>query len=456
MARDLVTQSPPAVILAAGRGERLLGAVKVPKPLTPLLGLTLLERAILSCRAAGVNEVCVVLGFRKEEVHPRLSEWQKKHEVSIRAVENPAWQEGNGTSVLACAPHLASSFLVLMSDHLVDPTAISHLIKEGRDEEACYLLVDHRVDRVFDRQDATRVHVDEGKIMAIGKGLEPYNAIDIGVFLCQPFLFDALREAQRAGDGSLSAGIRRLAERGKMRSVDLGNRFWLDIDTSKALKHARKALLRHTVKTEEDGFIAKWLNRHLSLRISARLLTVPTTARLSPTAISLVSFLIILLGAAMFIFKGYAASLVAGILVQFGSILDGCDGEVARLTFRASRFGAWLDTLLDRYGDAAVATGVTIGFWRGHPTPWVWFGGMLALTGFLLASYTKKEYALRYGKSVPTGIWAKLIRRDLRLFGLFLGAVLGYPYFALLALGLFSHVGIGRLFWTMSRRIKTL
>ncbi len=450
-----MTQSPPAVILAAGRGERLSGTVKVPKPLTPLLGLTLLERVILSCKAAGVSEVCVVLGFRKEEVQPRLSEWQKKHEVSIRAVENPAWQEGNGTSVLACAPHLASSFLILMSDHLVDPTAISHLIKEGGHEETCYLLVDHRIDRVFDRQDATRVHVDEGKITAIGKGLEPYNAIDTGVFLCQPFLFDALKEAQRGGDGSLSGGIRRLAEQGKMRSVDLGDRFWLDVDTPKALKHARKALLRQTVKTKEDGFIAKWLNRHLSVRISAQLLRYPSTARLSPTAISLVSFLIVLLGAAVFIFKGYTVSLVAGILVQLGSILDGCDGEVARLTFRTSRFGAWLDTLLDRYGDAAVATGVTIGFWRGHPTPWVWLGGMAALTGFLLTSYTKKEYALRYRERIPTGIWARLIKRDLRLFGLFLGAVLGYPYFALLFLGLLSHIGIGRLFWAVSRRTKT-
>ncbi len=450
-----MTQSPLAVVLAAGRGERLSGTVKVPKPLTSLLGLTFLERVILSCKAAGVSEVYVVLGFRKEEVQPRLCEWQKRHEVSIRAVENPCWPDGNGTSVLACAPHLASSFLVLMSDHLVDPTAISHLIKEGGDEEACYLLVDHRVDQVFDLQDATRVHVDEGKITAIGKGLELYNAIDSGVFLCRPFLLDTLREAQRAGDGSLSGGIRRLAERGKMRSVDLGDRFWLDIDTPKTLKHARKALLRQTVKIKEDGFIAKWLNRHLSVRISARLLTIPATARLSPTAISLVSFLIVFLGAFLFIFKGYAASLVAGTLVQLGSILDGCDGEVARLTFRTSRFGAWLDTLLDRYGDAAVAIGITCGFWRLYPTPWVWFGGMIALTGFLLTSYTKKEYALRYRESIPTGIWAKLIKRDLRLFGLFLSAVLGYPYFALLFLGLLSHVGIGRLFWTMSRRTKT-
>jgi len=393
-----VTQSPPAVILAAGRGERLsVGASSPPKPLTPLLGLTLLERVILLCKVAGIDEFYVVLGHCQEEIQPHLATWGPKYRILIHAVDNPIWLEGNGTSVLACAPHLSSSFLILMSDHLVDPTAISHLIKEGAEEEACYLLVDHRVDRVFDPQDATRVHVDEGKITAIGKRLEPYNGIDTGVFLCQPFLFDALKEARAEGDGSLTGAIRRVADQGKMRAVDYGDR---------------------------------------------------------PTAISLVSFLIVFLGALLFVPKGYAASLFAGILIQLGSVLDGCDGEVARLTFRSSRFGAWLDTLLDRYGDAAVAVGITWGFWRAHPSPWVWLGGVVALTGFLLTSYSKKEYALRYGKSFPNGIWARLIKRDLRLFGLFLGAVLGYPYFALLVLGLFSHVGIGLLFWKVSRGVQ--
>ncbi|HUT87340.1 MAG TPA: NTP transferase domain-containing protein [Candidatus Heimdallarchaeota archaeon] len=451
-----MTQNLPAVILAAGRGERLSGqASSPPKPLAPLLGLTLLERVILSCKAAGVSEVYVVLGFRKEEVQPRLSEWQKRHEVSIHAVDNPVWLEGNGTSVLACAPHLSSPFVVVMGDHLIDPTAISHLIEQGKNEETCCLLVDYRVDRIFDPQDATRVHVDKGKITAIGKGLEPYNGIDTGNFFCRPFLFDALKEVRAEGDGSLTGAIRRVADQGKVRAVDYGDRFWLDVDTPEALEHGRKTLLTQAVKTDEDGFIAKWLNRRLSLRISARLLAHPVTARLRPTAISLLSFLIVLMGALLFVPKGYAASLFAAILIQLGSVLDGCDGEVARLTFRSSRFGAWLDTLLDRYGDAAVAVGITWGFWRLYPTPWVWFGGMIALTGFLLTSYTKKEYALRYRKSIPRGIWMRLIKRDLRLFGLFLGAILGYPYFALLVLGLFSHIGIGRLFWKVSRGVQS-
>lgn len=438
----------PAVILAAGQGERLVGDKKTPpKPLTVLLGLTLLERTILSCKEVGIEEFFIVLGHRKEEIEPHIGEWRKRYRISITPVENRFWQEGNGTSVLACFPHLSSPFLLLMCDHLFDPQVIPRLINAGNDEGACYLLVDPHTERVCDEDDATRVQVNDGRIVAIGKGLEPYNGIDTGIFLCRPFLFDALKEAQAGGDGSLSGGIRRLAKQGRMRAVEFGEGFWLDLDTPKDLKQGRRLLLERVVKTDEDGFIAERLNRPLSVRLSAWLVTHIRVPQLTPNAISWASFLIVLLGAFLFAFEGYAEILAAGILVQIGSIVDGCDGEVARLTFRKSRFGAWMDSLLDRYGDIAVASGITYGFWRLHPIPWVWGGGILALAGFLLVSYTKKEYALRYGKSVPQDIWTRLIKRDLRLFALFLGAAFGHPYFALLAVGLLSHLGIGRLFW---------
>jgi CDP-L-myo-inositol myo-inositolphosphotransferase len=437
----------PAVILAAGKGERLTrGAGSPPKPLTPILGLTLLERTILSCREVGICEFFVVLGYRGEEIEPRLSEWEQKYHISITPVKNRGWQEGNGTSVLACAPYLKTSFLLLMCDHLFDPGAIPHLIAEGEDDRACYLLVDRRTAQVFDEEDATRVRVEEGRITAIEKGLKSANGIDTGIFLCRPFLFDALQRACDAGDGSLSGGMRFLTRTGKLRAVDLNDRFWIDVDTPGALKHAHNLLIRRLVKPDEDGFVSRWCNRLLSTRLSAFFVTDPLFSRLTPNAISLASFFIVLLSAFLFALKGgYAVSLAGGILSQLGSIVDGCDGEVARLTFRESRFGAWLDTLLDRYGDAAVATGITYGFSRLHTGPLVWVGGILALSGFLLASYTKKEYALRYGKRVPKSVWTRLMKRDLRLFALFLGALFGHPYFALLAVGLLSHVGIALL-----------
>jgi len=216
----------PAVILAAGKGERLTSDEGRPKPLIPLLGLSLLERTILSCRAAGIDEFFVVLGHRGEEIEPYLARWERHYRLSITPVTNPNWEEGNGTSTLACAPYLETRFLLLMCDHLFDPGAIPHLIAEEKEEEegACSLLVDRRLDRVFDREDATCVRVTEGRITAIGKGLSEANGIDTGIFLCRPFLFGALREARAQGDGSLSGGMRILARAGKLRAIDIEER----------------------------------------------------------------------------------------------------------------------------------------------------------------------------------------------------------------------------------------
>jgi CDP-L-myo-inositol myo-inositolphosphotransferase len=443
-----------AIILAAGEGKRLSGTSGVPKPLRRLLGLTLLERAVLSCKAAGVTQVYVAVGFKKEEIRAHLKDLQQKHQISIEAIDNSHWPEGNGTSVLACAGHTNSPFLVLMADHLIDPEAISQLIRRDQDKDSCYLLVDYRIDQVFDRNDATRVKVDNKHITDIGKHLKLYNAIDTGVFLCQPFLFQALNEARLEGDGTLAGGTGRLAKLGKMKAIDIKDRFWLDIDTPQALQYGRSQLLKRARKNEEDGYVAKLLNRRVSIGISKLILENPTTASINPTTISIISFLIILIGSALFLLRGSVASIVAGVLIQFGSILDGTDGELARLTFRTSPFGAWLDTLLDRYGDMAVAIGVTLRFWMKHPTGWIVLGGMGALAGFLLASYTKKEFTLRYGKGVPNSAWTNLVKRDLRLFAVFIGAIAGFPYFALLFVGLLSHIGIARLVYGVRKSTR--
>ena len=64
---------------------------------------------------------------------------------------------------------------------------------------------------------------------------------------------------------------------------------------------------------------------------------------------------------------------------------------------------------------------------------------MAALAGFILASYTTKEYAIRHEQPYPNDILNRLKRRDLRLLGIGVGAVVGYPFAAVLILGLLSH-----------------
>jgi choline kinase len=107
------------------------------------------------------------------------------------------------------------------------------------------LLVDRKIDSVFDLDDATKVQSANGKVVAIGKQLQTYDCIDTGVFVGTPGLVDAIGEVAAAhGDASLSAGVQALSGRGLMEVLDVGDAHWMDVDTPQMLADAEERLGR--------------------------------------------------------------------------------------------------------------------------------------------------------------------------------------------------------------------
>jgi len=191
-------------------------------------------------------------------------------------------------------------------------------------------------------------------------------------------------------------------------------------------------------KPAEDGLIATLLNRKLSGRISKHLARTP----ISPNTVTLISFAMCIAAAFLFARGTYLLGLIAGLVVQFSSILDGCDGEIARIRQKQSPFGACLDTILDRYADVALVVGITYAYFMRQHELWAVGLALVPLTGFILASYTRKEYQIRHGAPPPAGIIAKLSKRDLRLFGIMLGAIVSHAYVAIIILGIISHFSV--------------
>jgi CDP-L-myo-inositol myo-inositolphosphotransferase len=355
----------------------------------------------------------------------------------MKVVENPEWPEGNGTSVLAVSRVLNSPFLLQMVDHIFEPEIVRGFLEKIAGSTKTVLAVDLRTDQILDLEDATKVRLVDGEISAIGKELTDFNAVDMGLFYCTPEIFEALREARVNGAGNLVDGVRWLSERNRIAATVIEEGEWFDIDRPEVLREAENRLLGRLPKAE-DGLISKNLNRKISIRISRKL--APT--KISPGIITLLSFLIALLGALLFLPGAYLATLAAGIVIQLSSILDGCDGELARMRLESSPRGGWLDTVLDRYADAAIVLAVTYQCWRTNPTPWVWAGGMFALLGFLAVSYAKKEFALRMGRGVREDFWEKLTKRDTRLFAIFCGAILNAPFLLMMTVAILSHLWI--------------
>ncbi|RFT15705.1 MAG: CTP:Inositol-1-phosphate cytidylyltransferase [Candidatus Saccharicenans subterraneus] len=233
-----------ALIIAAGQGQRLSGLC-ASKPLLPVCRRPLIDWVIRGLQKAGIKEVIVVTGYNRDRLEEHLKTAFLPGEINLTLLYNDQWHKENGLSVFRARPLLKEPFFLLMSDHIFDPAILDQLRRSELKKDEIILAVDSRVENhpYVDLADVTRVKVENGKIMDIGKGLVDYNAFDTGIFFCQPVLFDALEESQRkAGDFSLSGGIKILATRGKARAMEIGGRFWIDVDDPKALERAESFL----------------------------------------------------------------------------------------------------------------------------------------------------------------------------------------------------------------------
>jgi CDP-L-myo-inositol myo-inositolphosphotransferase len=405
-----------ALIIAAGQGTRLR-PIGDTKPLVTLLGLGLIERVILTAKKSGIKEFCIVTGYNGEKIREQLSDG-KKYGVKIQYVQNDSWTRGNAISILKARDHFKESFVLLMADHNYDHRILNELskIKIGKDE--CILCVDRNPGDHLNIDDATKVRTVDHRIDLIGKDLSDYNCIDTGIFICNPVIFDVLEQSISEGDEGLSGGIKILAQRHKMRYMPLGDNFWIDVDDKTDRRNA-ELLICNKLKKDTDGPVSRILNRPISLRISKLLLKTGIT----PNQISIISTVIGLVGASFFFSGEYFYLILGGILIHIHSIVDGCDGEVARLKLRQTKYGGWLDAVLDRYVDAAIIFGLAYGYWNMTGDMTIWIIGFSALIGTFLNSYTSDKYDSIF----KNGDMAKKSKfrmgRDVRLLLIVIGAL---------------------------------
>lgn len=226
-----------AILLAAGEGSRLRAAAPF-KPLCTIGGLSLLGHALTGLAEAGLTRAVVVLGYGAGEIEAHIA--PRSWPLAVETVRVDDYRKPNGTSVLAAEPHVAGSeALLAMCDHLVEPSLYRRMAEAGASSGA-RLAIDRRLGSDWvDLEDVTRVRTAGERIAAIGKGLEPYDCFDTGVFAIGPALFAALR---RIDAPSLTEGMRALANEGAALTADCSGLDWIDVDDPAALEKAESWL----------------------------------------------------------------------------------------------------------------------------------------------------------------------------------------------------------------------
>jgi len=176
-----------------------------------------------------------------------------------------------------------------------------------------------------------------------------------------------------------------------------------------------------------DGLVSRHLNRRLSRPAARALRSTPVT----PNQVTTFTLLLALATGAM-LAAGW--NIAGGVAIQAVSVIDGVDGELARLKQAATRFGAIFDAVTDRYADAAIIAGMTVYAARFEDWPHPEFVGMLALGASLIVSYSRARIEADLPTVARSGNLDRvfgLASRDVRSLLLSLGAIAGQCYLAL-------------------------
>jgi 1L-myo-inositol 1-phosphate cytidylyltransferase len=243
-----MTHTHHAIILAAGFGSRLQ-AEEGHKLLAILAGKPLLDYHLDGFSRLGVTTITIVTGFRHEALEAAVSAATANSAMTVQTAYNPDFKGSNGLSVLSGiqrAGQQAAPFWLTMADHIFEPAMFDWLATQGPLPQGTQgaLYVDRKLDSIFDMPDATKVLLDDqDQLMAIGKEIDPFNVVDVGLFWGDQGFITAL-EAERdaRGDCSTSDAVRRLSALNAFAFPDIGPYTWQDVDTPEARAHAERLL----------------------------------------------------------------------------------------------------------------------------------------------------------------------------------------------------------------------
>jgi phosphatidylglycerophosphate synthase len=192
--------------------------------------------------------------------------------------------------------------------------------------------------------------------------------------------------------------IRRLQETEGVRREQLPEEALIRVEKESELPAAERRLFQGLIKPTES-FLSQKFERKVSLAITRRLLYT----RITPNQISIASILLGVFSTLLFLGESQILHVFGGLLLLFSSIVDGCDGELARLRFQESRWGSWLDFLGDNVVHVSIFFCIGLGLTlRGEGTVYVVLGCLAALANVGAASAVFFRVFLRSGGRVVT------------------------------------------------------
>jgi CDP-L-myo-inositol myo-inositolphosphotransferase len=361
--------------------------------LTNLLGLTLVHRVILAASQSGVKDF-ILVGPSRGEAEMIADSLAKDPRVVGRSLHISAasLSESGGPAGDA---EIRGRFWLIPGDAVFDPELLAYAAQEDSGGAANLHLVDSTAQKGPEAGEPVRVKVNvsgrEGSTFAPGPAGGSPAYLDVS--LCEADVYPRLAAlfSEAAPRRPAADVLNDVFGAAPARTLDTGGRFCFRVRSKADLRRARRALLA-TARKPTDSFISRHINRRISLFLTRPLLRLG----IAPNPLS-VACLAIGVGSCWFIAQGgYSRFLLGAFLFEFASIFDGCDGEVARLTYRTSKFGGFVDMVGDAVIFVLFFACLPVGLYRNSHRPvWLVLGAVALLsmgTFYLqLTAFMKKK-----------------------------------------------------------------
>jgi CDP-L-myo-inositol myo-inositolphosphotransferase len=339
----------------------------------------MLERALLTVFQGGVREF-ILIGEDREAgkaILASLGDDKRFKEKDMRLEYVPL----SGLTDLVCREGPRGRFWLMDGDLVFAPAVLEKAAQADPGEDRD-LLVIHSLEAGEPGERPMIKTADDGRTVAAFGGDGGGRAASFaGLGLCSGETLARLAEAfKKRGSVRLDADV--LAETfdpARTVAFDAGPDFCETVTSKASAKRAERYLIG-TARKPTDGFFSRNFNRHVSTFLTPHLLKI----NVSPTEISVVVLFVGLLSGWIEGRGGYRNAVLGAFLFELASIIDGCDGENARLTFRSSKLGGTLDVTGDALTFVFFFMSLSIGLYRSTWNNfWLILGGLSLLSMIL-------------------------------------------------------------------------
>ena len=340
-------------------------------PLTSVVGIGLFQRTVLTLQRAGIRQLMVLAGPEEDQLKQALGKGPRVT-IPVRWMPIREFPLDDPRTWEALAAEVRGFCLLSGVQGVFASPLIESLRQEVQEGQAIVVArADHEQDRQ-PRRPSVRVKVQAGRLLSMTSRQDnaALVATDL-VVLPASFMSAASHTGVETGTVPIRRWLERAAVDGHVRvwSTETNRSHWYqDVRDAADVQAAEKKLF-NSLKGEFEGFVDRFFNR----KISRWFTRIFLAGGFSPNAITILAAVVGLGSAAGFGLGTYSAGIIAALLFQLAAIIDCCDGEVARLTFTESPFGAWLDIAMDNVVHMAIFAGIAVGsYLRGDGSDGAW------------------------------------------------------------------------------------